>query len=84
VAKRKITVTVDEAVVAGIEALGVTNLSAVINAALATELQTVGSRRALESLLAGWNDRFGAVSEDDLRGAREAFAELDDAASHVA
>jgi hypothetical protein len=83
-AKRKITVTVDDSVIEGIEAMGITNLSSVVNAALTAELHTVGHRLALQSLLDGWDRTYDNVADEDLLAARRAFDELDHAQTHVA
>jgi post-segregation antitoxin (ccd killing protein) len=76
-AKHKITVTVDEEVLAAIERLGVVNLSATVNNALIAEVDAAGHRQALGELLSFWDEKYGPVSAADLEMARAAFAELD-------
>jgi hypothetical protein len=76
-AKRKITVTVDESVLEAIERLGIENLSSTVNNALLAEVDTVGHRQALGELLAYWDEKYGEVSAADLEAARAAFTELD-------
>jgi Post-segregation antitoxin CcdA len=83
-AKRKITVTVDDSLIEDIEAMGITNLSSVVNAALAAELHAVGHRLALQSLLDDWDLAYGPVESADLLAAQQAFAELDAAQTNVA
>jgi Arc/MetJ family transcription regulator len=76
-AKRKITVTIDDSVLTAMELLGVENLSATVNAALVAELETLGHRASLGELLAQWDSAHGPVSEADRNAAAAAFAELD-------
>ncbi|MGW4635032.1 type II toxin-antitoxin system CcdA family antitoxin [Nocardia sp. NPDC004415] len=78
-AKSKITVTVDEAVVEQARKLGDSHLSAVVNAALTEHVERMARNAALGELLEGWDAEFGVVSEDDARYAAAAFAELDGA-----
>jgi Arc/MetJ family transcription regulator len=80
-AKRKITVTVDEEVVAQAQALGATTLSAVVNEALARHVDRLARRAALGDLLESWDRQLGPVSDADLAAARAAFDELDGARS---
>lgn len=83
-AKRKITVTVDEETVALVQDQGEDNLSAVVNAALAEHADRLGRRAALGRLLATWDDRHGAVSARARRDATAAFDELDGVGEHDA
>jgi Post-segregation antitoxin CcdA len=76
-AKRKITVTVDESVLEAIERLGIQNLSATVNAALLAEVDAVGHRRALGELLSHWDRKYGEVPEAELVSARAMFDELE-------
>jgi Arc/MetJ family transcription regulator len=76
-AKRKITVTVDEAVLEAIERLGIQNLSATVNTALLAEVEAVGHRQALGDLLAHWDQKYGEVAEEELVSARAMFDELE-------
>ncbi|MEA2901792.1 MAG: Post-segregation antitoxin CcdA [Actinomycetota bacterium] len=76
-AKRKITVTVDEAVVDEAQRLGIDNLSAVVNEALTAHVDRLARRAALRQLLDEWDAEMGPVSEAALAAAREAFDDLD-------
>ncbi|MFE3444758.1 type II toxin-antitoxin system CcdA family antitoxin [Nocardia sp. NPDC059180] len=76
-AKRKITVTIDEEVVEQARKLGDSHLSAVVNAALAEHVERMARNAALGDLLDGWDDEFGPVSDEDAQYAEDAFAELD-------
>jgi Arc/MetJ family transcription regulator len=75
-AKRKITVTVDEAVLEAIERLGIQNLSATVNAALLAEVDAVGHRQALGELPSHRDQKYGDVPEVELVSARAMFDEL--------
>ncbi|HEX7277066.1 MAG TPA: type II toxin-antitoxin system CcdA family antitoxin [Acidimicrobiales bacterium] len=76
-AKRKITVTVDEAVIEEARRLGVENLSAVVNDALAAHVDRLARHAALGQLLADWDRELGPVPEAALAEARAALDELD-------
>lgn len=76
-AKRKITVTVDEAVVQQAQHLGEENLSAVVNEALAAHVERRARMAALRELLDRWEAELGPVPEADVVAARGAFDELD-------
>ena len=76
-AKRKITVTVDEEIVAQAQLLGVESLSSVVNDALAVHVERLARRRALGELLDSWDSTCGPPSEADTAAARAAFEELD-------
>lgn len=76
-AKRKITVTVDEAIIEEAQRLGVENLSAVVNEALAAHVDRLGRRAALGQLLDDWDRELGPVPEAAMADARAAFDELD-------
>ncbi len=76
-AKRKITVTVDEDLVDAVRTLGAGSLSGVVNAALAQEVDRRARAAALERLLAEWDARFGPVSDGAAAAARHAFDDLD-------
>jgi len=81
-AKRKITVTVDEQVVEQAQALGVgPSLSAVVNDALVAHVDRLARRAALGELLDSWDGRLGPVPEADVAAARAAFDELDGVAT---
>jgi hypothetical protein len=76
-AKRKITVTVDENLVEAVQALGTEPLSAVVNAALASELDRRSRAATLGRILADWDTTFGAVPDDIERAAAAAFDDVD-------
>ncbi|MGQ0466501.1 MAG: type II toxin-antitoxin system CcdA family antitoxin [Sporichthyaceae bacterium] len=76
-AKQKITVTVDEDLVEAVRAEGHATLSAVVNAALAREVDRRARHAALGRMLAEWEAAEGPVSAVDEAAAREAFAELE-------
>lgn len=76
-AKRKITVTVDEDLVDSVRSFGVESLSSVVNAALSSEVERRARAAALERLLQEWDTRLGPVSDDAAARAREAFDDLD-------
>lgn len=76
-AKRKITVTVDEALVDEARALGETSLSAVVNRALADHLDHLARLRALGDLLDRWDAEFGPLSEEQLAMGEALFDEAE-------
>lgn len=76
-AKRKITVTVDTGLVEEAHMLGIENLSAVVNEALAQHVDRLARRAALRQLLDEWDRELGPVSEAALADARQAFDQLD-------
>jgi hypothetical protein len=76
-AKRKITVTVDEELVEGVRALGAESLSAVVNEALASEVQRRARAAALGRLLADWDATYGPVGPEAAAAAAAAFDDLD-------
>jgi post-segregation antitoxin (ccd killing protein) len=80
-AKRKITVTVDAATLDQAQALGVQNLSAVVDEALEIHVDRLARRAALRDLLDAWDRDAGPVPEADQATARAAFDELDALAS---
>jgi hypothetical protein len=75
-AKKKITVTVDEDLVAFIHQAGGESLSAVVNAALANEIERRGRHAALGELLAHWEALDGPVLPELAADARAAFDEV--------
>jgi len=77
-AKRKITVTVDAETLEQAQALGVPNLSAVVDAALRAHVERLARQAALRDLLDSWDRAGGPVSEADRATARAAFDELDE------
>lgn len=76
-AKRKITVTVDATTLEQAQALGVQNLSAVVDEALEIHVEKLARRAALRDLLDEWDHEFGPVPEAARAAARAAFDELD-------
>lgn len=76
-AKRKITVTVDASILEQAQALGVQNLSAVVDEALEIHIQRLARQAALRDLLDKWDLEVGPVSDADRDDARAAFDELD-------
>lgn len=80
-AKRKVTVTVDEELVGAVQALGGDSLSAVVNSALKNEVARRGRAAALGRLLAEWDATLGPVSEEAAASATVAFDDLDGVAA---
>ena len=76
-AKRKITVTVDAATLELAQALGVQNLSAVVDEALEIHVERLARHAALRELLDTWDRAAGPVPESEQAAARAAFDELD-------
>lgn len=76
-AKRKITVTVDEELVETAHALGTESLSSVVNQALAQEVDRRARSAALGRLLAEWEERLGPVDDAAAAWASAAFDALD-------
>ncbi len=76
-AKRKITVTVDEYLVDAAQQLGGESLSGIVNAALADELDRRLRAAALARLLADWDSQFGPVPDETARWAAAAFDNAD-------
>lgn len=80
-AKRKITVTVDEELVESARALGEPSLSAVVNEALAQELDRRARAATLARMLSEWDATFGPVPEHAALAAVAAFDDVDAVAS---
>lgn len=76
-AKRKITVTVDDDLVEAVHSLGATSLSSVVNDALAREVERRARAAALDRLLVDWDATLGPVSAVAAAAARAAFDDLD-------
>jgi Arc/MetJ family transcription regulator len=76
-AKRKITVTVDEELVAAVRRDGTETLSSVVNAALAEEVERRARRAALGRLLAEWDAAAGPVAPEALADAEAAFDDVE-------
>ena len=69
--------TVDEALVDAVRTLGAESLSAVVNAALANEVERRARSAALARMLAEWDEAFGPVGDDATAAAAAAFDDLD-------
>jgi post-segregation antitoxin (ccd killing protein) len=68
-AKRKITVTVDEGLLETVQDLGNLNLSSVVNEALGRHVDRLARRAALGQLLDSWDvesEKAAAAAFDDL------------------
>lgn len=76
-AKRKITVTVDEDVVALVQRESPDNLSAVVNEALAEYAERLARRVAMAEWLDDLDVKYGPVSDEAMAWARAAFDEAD-------
>lgn len=76
-AKRKITVTIDEDLLDSIPELGTENVSSLLNKALRTELEARARHKALGGLLDELRRTHGDPTDDARQVAREAFDELD-------
>lgn len=76
-AKRKITVTVDQELVDFVQGAGGDSLSAVVNAALAHEVERRSRHAALGELLAHWEEIAGPVPDEAMAKARAVFDELE-------
>ncbi len=79
-AKRKITVTVDEELVETAHALGAESLSSVVNRALEREVDRRARHATLGRLLAEWDEAHGPVDEDTAAWASAQFDRVDGAA----
>ena len=77
-AKRKITVSVDEHLVDLAHAFGDDKLSAVVNSALAEHVERLGRLAALRQLLDRWDAEAGPVPADARADALAAFDEAED------
>lgn len=82
-AKRKISVTVDEELVALAAQTG-TPVSTLVNDALAEHLDRLQRRAALGELLGRWDDELGPIDDADRPAVQAAFAEADGALDHRA
>ena len=69
--------TVDEALVESVQGLGAESLSAVVNEALAAEVERRARAAALARLLAEWDSTFGPVGEAAAITAAAAFDDAD-------
>ena len=75
--------TVDEDLVESVQALGAESLSAVVNEALAHEVERRARAAALGRLLAEWDATYGPVSAEAAAAAEAAFDDLDAVATAV-
>ncbi|MGN6695993.1 MAG: hypothetical protein ACTHN0_17580 [Aquihabitans sp.] len=80
-AKRKVTVTVDEELLELLHDQGSENISAAVNTALAEHAERMGRLAALRRQLDEWDAQFGPVSAKAALAARQAFDELDGVAA---
>ena len=76
-AKRKVTVTVDEDLVEAVRLLGTESFSSVVNAALSSEVERRGRAAALGRMLERWDAEFGPVDGAATASAAAAFEDLD-------
>jgi len=76
-AKRKVTVTVDEDLVEAARTLGAESLSGVVNAALIAEIDRRARAAALMRRLEDWDRELGPVGEEAAHAATAAFDDLD-------
>jgi hypothetical protein len=76
-AKRKVTVTVDEELVELVQELGAESLSSVVNAALAAEVDRMARAAAHGPMLQEWDEAIGPVDAAAAETARTAFDDLD-------
>ena len=83
-AKRKITVTVDEELVDLAHEFGEEKLSAVVNTALAEHVERLGRLATLRQLLDRWEAQAGPVPPDIRGDAVAAFDEVDASPSMAA
>lgn len=81
-AKHKITVTVDEWVLARARELGDSHLSAIVNKALIEHVERLERNKALDDLIESLEEQVGPVSQADAAGAARAFEELNGGAFH--
>jgi predicted transcriptional regulator len=76
-AKRKITVTVDDELVEAVQTLGKASLSSVVNDALISEIERRARAAALGRMLADWDAALGPVAFGAIAAAAAAFDDLD-------
>ncbi|MHB1487832.1 MAG: type II toxin-antitoxin system VapB family antitoxin [Acidimicrobiales bacterium] len=77
-AKRKITVTIDEELVEQAHRLGKdTTLSGLVNQALSVHVERLGRLAALREVLDAWESSYGPTSVEATLAAKGAFDELD-------
>jgi Arc/MetJ family transcription regulator len=76
-AKRKVTVTIDEDILDTLTMLGAENVSSVVNDALRSRVESIAHNQALGELLASWREQYKPPSERARKAARLALQELD-------
>jgi metal-responsive CopG/Arc/MetJ family transcriptional regulator len=76
-AKRKVTVTLDEDLLDALDRMGSDNVSAVVNEALRSRVEAMAHHEALGELLASWQAAYKAPSQKARAAAKAAFDELD-------
>ena len=76
-AKRKVTVTIDEDILDSLAVLGAENVSSLMNEALRSRLDAMVRNQALGELLDSWRANYGDLTEAERDEARATFDELD-------
>lgn len=76
-AKRKITISVDEELVDAVQQLGGSSPSGMVNAVLTAEVDRRVREAALGRLLSDWEAELGPVPEEAVVAARNAFDDVD-------
>lgn len=76
-AKRKITVTIDEELVDQLKNLGGENVSAVVNQALGEHVERLERLEALSRMIDDWDRELGPTSPESQASAKAAFDEVD-------
>jgi Post-segregation antitoxin CcdA len=76
-AKRKITVTIDEDLLDSMLEMGTENVSHVLNRALRNEIEAQARHKALGGLLDELQSAYGEPTQEARQAAQEAFEELD-------
>lgn len=76
-AKRKITVTIDEDLLDALSELGAENVSSTMNIALRREVESIARNQALGELLDTWREQYGDLTDEERAEAKASFDELD-------
>ena len=76
-AKRKITVTIDDYLVDQLRRLPGDSVSAVVNQALSEHVERLARREALSRMIDDWERELGPTSPESQASAKAAFDELD-------
>ncbi len=79
-AKRKLTITIDDDLYDDLQSTSSDNVSAMVNDALRQQLKLRNQMRALKSLLDEWEERLGPIPAEAIAEADALFDELDRAA----